>query len=547
MKRIKQYIMFGAAALMTASCSDFLDTTPYDALSPSTTWKTEQDAEKFAIGCYSGWEDGGRLLYMDCTSDFGYNNFSWEGYKDLANGNMTQANSGASFYGYTTIRRCNTFLNNVQSIEFADEAVKKDLIAQVRVLRAYKYFIMNWAYGGVPIIDNYDTAEDAQVPRNTEQEVRDFIAKELDECTPDLNKMPAERGRIAKGAALALRMREALYYDDWAMAKQKAEEIIAMGEYDLEDDYLKLFQVAGQDSKETILAVQYIPNTYTLYTIGQMYNNGDGGWSSIVPTYNLVDTYEMKNGMTIDEQGSGYDATHPFKNRDPRLAMSVIYPGADYVKAGGAAAVFNTLDKTINGESNANYMTSADNASKTGLTWNKYLSPITQYADIWKSNACPIVFRYAEVLLTWAEAENELNGPSDEVYKKINKVRERAGMPDVDQAKYATKEALRELIHRERAVEFAGEGLRRADILRWKTADGKMLAEKVLNGRLERRIGTVDASVSDPGLRATITLNPDPTEVLIENRSFQPFHRYFPFSQGDIDKNPKLEQNEGYK
>lgn len=205
----------------------------------------------------------------------------------------------------------------MQSIEFADEAVKKDLIAQVRVLRAYKYFIMNWAYGGVPIIDNYDTAEDAQVPRNTEQEVRDFIAKELDECTPDLNKMPAERGRIAKGAALALRMREALYYDDWAMAKQKAEEIIAMGEYDLEDDYLKLFQVAGQDSKETILAVQYIPNTYTLYTIGQMYNNGDGGWSSIVPTYNLVDTYEMKNGMTIDEQGSGYDATHPFKDRDP--------------------------------------------------------------------------------------------------------------------------------------------------------------------------------------------------------------------------------------
>lgn len=106
---------------------------------------------------------------------------------------------------------------------------------------------------------------------------------------------------------------------------------------------------------------------------------------------------------------------------------------------------------------------------------------------------------------------------------------------------------MRELIHRERAVEFAGEGLRRADILRWKTADGKMLAEKVLNGRLERRIGTVDASVSDPGLRATITLSPDPTEVLIENRSFQPFHRYFPFSQGDIDKNPKLEQNEGYK
>ncbi|MDY3266836.1 MAG: RagB/SusD family nutrient uptake outer membrane protein [Phocaeicola sp.] len=546
MKQIKQYIMIGAAALMTASCSDFLDTAPLDALSPSTTWQTEQDAQKFAIGCYSGWESGGTLLYMDCTSDFGYNNFSWEGYKDLANGNMTQANSGASFYGYSIIRRCNTFLENIGNIQFADEAVKKDLIAQVRVIRAYRYFIMNWAYGGVPIIENYNTAEEAQVPRKTEQEVRDFIAKELDECTPDLNDTPSERGRIAKGAALALRMREALYYGDWEIAKNKAEEIMALKTYDLESDYLKLFQVAGQDSKETILAVQYIPNTYTLGTIGQMYNNGDGGWSSIVPTYNLVDTYEMKNGLTIDEAGSGYDATHPFKDRDPRLAMTIIYPGADYVKADGSTGVFNTLDKTIDGSSNANYMTSADNASKTGLTWNKYLSPITQYADIWKSNACPIVFRYAEVLLTLAEAENELNGPSDVVYKQLNAIRSRVGMPDVDKTKYSTKEKLRELIHRERAVELAGEGLRRADILRWKTDDGKMLAEKVLNGRLERRIGTVDASVSNPELRATINTNPDPSEVLIENRVFKTFHRYFPFSQGDIDKNPNLKQNEGY-
>lgn len=546
MKRIKQYMMIGATVLMAASCSDFLDTAPKDALSPSTTWQSEDDAEKFAIGCYDGWEDGGRLLYMDCASDFAYNNFSWEGYKCLGNGTMTQANSGASFYDYGVIRRCNTFLENVKNIEFADEAVKKDLIAQIRAIRAYKYFIMNWAYGGVPIIDNYFTAEEAQVPRKTEEEVSAFIEKELDEATPDLNEMPSERGRIAKGAALAIRMREALYKGDWATAKQKAQDIIDMGKYDLEPDYEKLFQVAGQDSKEIILAVQYIPNTYALETIGQMYNNGDGGWSSIVPTYNLVDTYEMANGKTIDDPASGYDPTHPFENRDPRLAMSIIYPGADYIKSDGSQAVFNTLDKTIDGASNANYMTVADNASKTGLTWNKYLSPITQYSDIWATNACPIVFRYAEVLLTWAEAENELNGPSQEVYNKINKVRERVGMPDVDQTKYATKDALRELIHRERGVEFAGEGIRRADILRWKTADGKMLATKVLNGRLERRIGTVDATVSDPEMRATITVNPDPGQVLIEERKFQDYNRYFPFSQSDIDNNPNLKQNEGY-
>ena len=295
---------------------------------------------------------------------------------------MTQANSGANYYNYTIIRRCNTFLENIENIEFNDEAVKKDLIAQVRVIRAYRYFKMNWLYGGVPIISNYNSAEEAQVPRNTEAEVKEFIETELDACTPDLNKEPSERGRIAQGAALAIRMRQALYYGEWEVAKQKAQEIINLGIYDLDADYTNLFKVAGQDSKEIILAVQYIPNTYTLYTIGQMYNNGDGGWSSIVPTQDLVDDYEMSNGLTIDEAGSGYDAVHPFKGRDPRMAMSILYPGADYIKADGSTGIFNTLDKTVGGAANANYMTSADNASKTGLTWNKYLNPITQYANI---------------------------------------------------------------------------------------------------------------------------------------------------------------------
>lgn len=545
MIRFKQYLLLGAAALMSASCSDFLDTAPLDALSPSTTWQSETDAQKFAIGCYDGWEDGGDILYMDCASDYGYNNFQWEGYKDFANGNMTQANSGVSYYDYTIIRRCNTFLENVENIEFNDEAVKKDLIAQVRVIRAYRYFKMNWLYGGVPIISNYSSAEEAQVPRNSEQEVKEFIETELDACTPDLNKEPSERGRIAQGAALAIRMRQALYYGEWEVAKQKAQEIINLGIYSLESDYANLFKVAGQDSKEIILAVQYIPNTYTLYTIGQMYNNGDGGWSSIVPTQDLVDDYEMSNGLTIDESGSGYDPVHPFKGRDPRMAMSILYPGADYIKADGSTGIFNTLDKTIDGASNANYMTSADNASKTGLTWNKYLNPITQYSNIWASNACPIVFRYAEVLMTWAEAENELNGPSAAVYEKLNEIRTRVGMPAVDEAKYNTKDKLRELIWRERGVEFAGEGLRRADILRWKTSDGKMLAEKVLNTTLVRRTGTV-SNGPDPETRATIDQNPAKEDIFIEDRVFKTFHRYYPLPQGAMDKNPKLVQNEGY-
>ncbi|MCP3894481.1 RagB/SusD family nutrient uptake outer membrane protein [Bacteroides sp.] len=554
MKRLKSYIIMGVAAVLATSCSDFLNTAPYDALSPGTTWKTEEDAQKFVVGCYGGdndqvpgWEDGSTLLYLDCASDFSYNNFPWEGYTPLGNGTLTASNYGTSFYDFSVIRRCNTFMDNIEAIPFNDPAVKKDLIAQVRVIRAYRYFIMNWYYGGVPIISNYSTADEAKVPRNTEAEVRAFVEKELDESTPDLNKAPSARGRIAQGTALAIRMREALYYGDWATAKDRAQKIINLGQYDLEPNYTNLFNVNGQDSKEVIAAVQYIPNVKPLGTIGQLYNNGDGGWSSIVPTQKLIDTYEMKNGLTKEEAGSGYDATHPYANRDPRLAFSVLYPGCNYTKDDGSIAIFNTLDKTINGSTNPNYMTAADNSSKTGLTWAKYLEPMNQYTDIWASNACPIMFRYAEVLLTYAEAENELTGPSAAVYQKINLVRNRVNMPNVDQTKYGTKETLRELIRRERGVEFAGEGLRRADLVRWKTTDGKLLAEKVMTGTLERVMGTVNMDKNvDPTLRATINVNASAEDKKVEDRVFKPHFRYLPIPQSDRDKNPKLEQNTGY-
>lgn len=246
--------------------------------------------------------------------------------------------------------------------------------AQARWIRAYRYFLMNWNYGGVPIIENYASAEDAMVARNSEEEVKTFIETELDGLVNDINKKPSASGRIAKGAALALRMREALYYGDYATALDRAQKIIDLGQYKLDPSYSNIFTVAGQNSSEIILAVQAVENDYKNNVIGRMYNNADGGWSSIVPTYGLVDAYEMSNGMTIDEAGSGYDPTHPFANRDPRLAMTVTFPGSDYIDGSGNKAIYNSLDKEIKGSTNANYMTGADNCSKTGLTWAKYLA-----------------------------------------------------------------------------------------------------------------------------------------------------------------------------
>ena len=244
----------------------------------------------------------------------------------------------------------------------------------------------------------------------------------------------------------------------------------------------------------------------------------------------------MKDGLTKEESPL-YDKNHPFANRDPRMAKTILYPGCDYWNG-----VYNTLDKQLNGKDNPDYPTKAANSSKTALTWAKYLYPKAQYADIWSTSASVVVFRYAEVLLSRAEALNELSGPSEEVYTLIDQLRTRAGMPKVDRAKAATKETLREVIRRERSVELAGEGFRRADIVRWKDASGKMVAETVLNGNLTRVAGTVDMAGTNPETRATVS----DTREVIENRLFKPEFRYWPIPQSAIDRNSKIKQNAGF-
>ena len=255
MKRLLVYMLAGMSLIGT-SCSDFLETVPHDALSPSTTWQTEADAEKFLIGCYDGWADESGILYWDCGSDFGFNYHIHEGWRNIGNGSMTASNQVAGYYSFSMIRRCNDFLTNIANIEFAEESKKNNMIGQVKTIRAYQYFLMNWIYGGVPIIESYETAEEAQVPRNSEEEVKNFIYNELDEAIPMLYDAPEASGYIAKGTALALNMRASLFYGDYQRAKDAAKAIMDLGIYELDPSYENLFTLAGQNSKEIIVYIQ---------------------------------------------------------------------------------------------------------------------------------------------------------------------------------------------------------------------------------------------------------------------------------------------------
>lgn len=480
------------------------------------------------------------MLYWDCASDFGFNYHQHEGWRQIGNGTMSASSPGAGRYTHSKIRECNDFIANIEGIEFSDASQKAEMVAQAKIIRGYYYYWQNWLYGGVPIIDSYATAEEAKVPKNTSEEVRDFVYKEMDAAAAALPDERPAKGYVGKGTALAIKMRLALYHNDWAVAAKAAKDIMDMGVYDLDPSFLNPFSLGGQDSPEIIAGIPHLKPSYTGWMLATMCNNSQGGWSSMVPTMAVVDNFEMANGLTKEEDPA-YDPEHPFVGRDPRLYMTVVVPGAVWEGYWGNDIV-NTLDQFLpDGSKNNDFPTVADNASKTGLTWGKYLLPITQYDDYWDTEDQLILFRFAEVLLSYAEATNEVSGPSADVYSAINRVRTRAGMPEVDQAKYGTKDKLRELIRRERGAELAGEGIRRIDILRWKDASGKMVAETVLNGDLLRYTGTVDYDDPDPYHRAHIT-----GTAVVESRSFKPHNKYCPFSQGALDKNPKLVQNDGY-
>lgn len=554
MKTIQiKYIIILSLITIISSCDDFFDTKPYDQLSPITFWKTEDDAFSAATACYNSWNSPSQgssdIFFSDCMSDISYNLTNSGGYTSVSRGSQSPS-STISYYNYNTIRRCNTFLKLAVDIPFSDDAVKKDLFAQVRTIRAWRYFQMNFWYGGVPlIVDLPETAKEAQLPRDSEELIKEFVYSELDLAISDLYKKPKELGRIARGTALAIKMRAALYWGDLDIALDAAISIQNLNIYELHPSSLELFSLKGQTSDEIIYAMQHVITTFPFSNMVRMFNNEDGGWATFAPTQNLVDMFEMNNGKLINDDNSGYDQTHPFLNRDPRLYSTVIFPGMDWVGKNGKERIINTLDKTINDKPNADYMDAATNSSTTGLIWAKYTLPISQYSSsLTNDDTSPILFRYAEVLLTIAEIYTEKNENRDKVFDIIDKLRVRGGHIPVDRNKYDSQEALRELVRRERTIELAGEGFRRADLLRWKDNNGKLLAETTLNQTLYRMIGTIDYEETNPQKRAVIYVptEENKTQRKLDDKVYEKHHRYLPIPQSEIDKNPKLEQNEGY-
>ncbi|HXK58157.1 MAG TPA: RagB/SusD family nutrient uptake outer membrane protein, partial [Gammaproteobacteria bacterium] len=287
---------------------------------------------------------------------------------------------------------------------------------------------------------------------------------------------------ITKGAAWALAARVALYNGKWQQSIDAAQKVMALegSQYILNPKYGDICMRVGKTSKEIIWAIQFNYDDIFHQTPLSFRSRLASGYCNRLPVQSLVDSYDCIDGLPIDKSPL-YNAAKPFENRDPRLGQTIALPGSVYFGYQFEThkdSLFCWNYKVTPAVRVANLDATHTYASFSGYAWRKYSDPTE--TDATKSDINPIIMRYAEVLLNYAEAKIEANNIDESVYTALNKIRTRAGMPVISTGK--SQEELRSVVRKERKAELAGEGLRYYDILRWR------IAEQVLNGPCYGRI-----------------------------------------------------------
>lgn len=543
MKTYRKLGLFGVLSLLILTgptgCQDWLDEQPLVQLSEGSFWNSEGDAMIALTGIYNGSNVGNNsynnelLILSSATDDSSYKLGSvgniYSGYLRAADAQVVLAIWQRA---YRTIFKANYFLENIDGVEM-DPALKAAYVAEARFLRAYEYFYLSVLYGGVPLITNVLSIEEANSQtRNPLSEVVDFALLELDAATGDLpaTRPASERGRIVKAASLAIKGRLLMIQERWSEAATAYKEIIDLEAHDIDPRYKAIFEEEGETSSEIILSANLIAGLY-----GNTHNQRNhhpefyGGYSEVNPFQGMVDAFLMVDGLSIEDSPL-YDPENPFDNRDPRLYASIFLP--EYTEFRGRLFLAHP-DRT---EDNIAALPGA-----TGYGWKKYVTE--DYAgDFGNSGDDIIHIRYAEVLLSYLESklENGDNITQELLDQTINKIRgrEEVNMPPVTET---NPDELREILRNERRVEFCIERLiRYMDIRRWG------IFMEVMNRQFYGMKLTDDADNYTDYTVETTGRYRGHYKVIDKTGTVTPQMAILPIPLSEIDINPNLEQNPGY-
>lgn len=484
MKKILNFCTFFSIAflwLINTGCEDALDEKTFTTLSPNDFLTNAEDVEVVLNSVY------GELRYSDITRDAITLNEVNTDIHIERNGGIFAANelmeefiwtSSHSYLQsswerrYRIIYNANVVLDNVPGVEM-DETRKQEVLAEARFLRAFSYYLLFDFFGPVPLIVTSETAVTDRPARATEEEMISFIESELmavSEILP-VTSPRNEYGRPTKGAALGILAKFYMMTKKWKEAADTSLEVMDLGVYDLFTDgtRINLFSPDNQRDNEFIFVANMsdTPNDVT----------GNGWLSHVVPR-----GYQWQyppRAIFAAEFKIRSEFLELFEPEDERLDAFLF----EFVNADGETIVL--------GEDDARSM--------------KF--PEYPNQDISRASDDFPFLRYADILLSRAEALNELNGPNQVSVDLLNLVREAAGVSTFAIADFATKEAFRDFILDERGREFHTEALRRQDLIR----HGKFIE-----------------SANERG------------------KSAEDFRVRFPIPQTEIERNPSLTQNEGY-
>jgi hypothetical protein len=486
--------------VLLVSCSkSFLDKKPLSSFSEKDVFADYALLDAYVLGTYRGMGHpfgGDGSDFTEVLTDNGYDqhNTGLQAYThaETNRDNGEDITRGLWTNAYSYIRRINIFFEKTGNSTI-DPVQLKVATGEMRFLRAFFYAkLVKW-YGGVPIVTaSFPLGQDDYgVPRNTADEVVDFVVKQCDSAVLELPAFAlAQKGRISKEAAMALKGRTLLYAASplwnptndlakWTKARDANKAVMDITSVNLLSSPTRYHEIFnGKNSEEVILARYFTPNN--AHGGGEwgvnlwLYPNGFNGWGTVVPTQNLVDAYELTNGKLPSDPTSGYNPQNPYVNRDPRFAESILFNGASFFDPNNRVVRPMEYFKDKNDPTNATLAgresTSSPiepwNSSKTSYNFRKYTDEgKPAFGDKGANeNISPyIYFRKSEFYLNYAECQIALTNEA-EARIAINAVRSRVGMPAVTESGAALLTRYRN----ERRVELALEDLRFDDMRRWK-------------------------------------------------------------------------------
>jgi len=475
---------------------------------------------------------------------------------------------------YDGIRKANLIVNNIDVVPFKTtfknfkgeiKPLNRSIKAEARFLRTYFYFELVERYGGVPLLGDsvYKLGDNMEIPRSSFANCIDYMVNELDTIKYDLRSvsMPdaAVYGHAATiEAAMALKSRILLYaasplFNQNPITTDKAGQkpLIGYESYDIERwkkaaDAAKYFiDTFGPTGAKTVdLAKNQMGIFLSFYSSstnpeiiffrqgGQSeaietqngplgFSGNSIGYGRTNPTQNLVDAFLMKDGKPMGESTLyPYNPQKPYDNRDPRLTIAVLYNGANWLG--------KVLETYMGG---ANNPTGSAEYTTTSYYMRKFMGNFSSATDYSSNYHLWVIFRYAEILLNYAEAQNEyLDSPTQDVYNSIILLRKRVSIPAGADKLYGlkanmTKDEMRIAIQNERRIEMAFEEQRFWDIRRWR------IAEDIFKTPLK--------GMSIVKNFTSITY----TETDVLNANFTEKNYLFPIPYSEVIKNSKMIQN----